>query len=234
MSTDGQRKGPRRKSRTAPAQRSRRGSPARSTAHAVLRAVGDGAYANLELPRALRHARLDDRDAAFATELTYGTLRMQGFYDAIIVEATGRPTSRLDGGVLDVLRMGVHQVLAMRVPDHAAADQAVGLARTVAGPGAAGLVNAVMRRVSESTPEEWRQRMAERMQEAGLRVIEVHTSTVSGCSHFACAGFGVICRTGAADGTGPSGKGPPPVKNQAARAQVTPWPHPPWSTSSGR
>lgn len=159
MSPDGSRKGPRQKSRTAPAQRSRRGSPARSTAHAVLRAVGDGAYANLELPRALRRARLDDRDAAFATELTYGTLRMQGFYDAIIVEATGRPTSRLDGGVLDVLRMGVHQVLAMRVPDHAAADQAVGLARAVAGPGAAGLVNAVMRRVSESTADEWRERV---------------------------------------------------------------------------
>lgn len=155
----GQRRGPRQKSRTAPAQRSRQGSPARSTAHAVLQAVGDGAYANLELPKALRRARLDDRDAAFATELTYGTLRMQGFYDAVIAEATQRPTKRLDGGVLDVLRMGVHQVLAMRVPNHAAADQAVGLARSVAGPGAAGLVNAVMRRVSESTLDQWRERV---------------------------------------------------------------------------
>ncbi|WP_338747809.1 RsmB/NOP family class I SAM-dependent RNA methyltransferase [Janibacter alittae] len=153
------RRGPRQKSRTAPAERSRRGSPARRTAHAVLQAVGEGAYANLELPKALRRARLDDRDAAFATELTYGTLRMQGFYDAVITEAAGRATSRLDGGVLDVLRMGAHQVLAMRVPDHAAADQAVALARSVAGPGAAGLVNAVMRRISESSVAEWRERV---------------------------------------------------------------------------
>ena len=150
-------RGPRQRSRTAPSQRSRQGSPARRTALDVLRAVGDGAYANLELPRALRRARLDERDAAFATELTYGTLRMQGFYDAIVADAAQRPTQRLDGGVLDVLRLGAHQVLSMRVPDHAAADQAVGLARSVAGPGAAGLVNAVMRRISERSTEEWRE-----------------------------------------------------------------------------
>src|SRR5699024_5224597 len=90
-------RGPRQRSRTAPAQRSRRGDPPRSVAQGVLRAVADGAYANLELPAALRRARITGRDAAFATELTYGTLRMQGFYDAVIAEAAQRPTSRLDG-----------------------------------------------------------------------------------------------------------------------------------------
>ncbi len=153
------RRGPRQRSRTAPAQRSRRGDPARSTAHDVLRAVAEGAYANLELPKALRRARLSGRDAAFATELTYGTLRMQGFYDAVIADAAQRPTERLDGAVLDVLRLGAHQVLGMRVPEHAAADQSVGLARAVAGPGAAGLVNAVMRRISERPLEEWQERV---------------------------------------------------------------------------
>ncbi|MGO1167666.1 MAG: RsmB/NOP family class I SAM-dependent RNA methyltransferase [Janibacter sp.] len=153
------RRGPRQKSRTAPAQRSRGGDPTRSTAHAVLRAVADGAYANLELPQALRRARLSGRDAAFATELTYGTLRMQGFYDAVIADAAQRAVGRLDGAVLDVLRLGTHQVLGMRVPEHAAADQSVGLARAVAGAGAAGLVNAVMRRVAERSLQEWRERV---------------------------------------------------------------------------
>ena len=154
-----QQRGPRQKSRTAPAQRSRRGDPARSTAHGVLRAVADGAYANLELPKALRRARLAGRDAAFTTELTYGTLRMQGFYDAVIAAAAQRPTSRLDGPVLDVLRLGAHQILGMRVPEHAAADQSVGLARSVAGAGAAGLVNAVMRRIAEQSLEEWQEQV---------------------------------------------------------------------------
>ena len=149
-------RGPRQKSRTAPSARARRADVPRSTAQQVLRAVSqDSAYANLELPRALRRARLSGRDAAFATELTYGTLRMQGLYDAVIAEASQRPVSKLDGGVLDVLRMGAHQVLGMRVPEHAAADQSVALARAAAGQGAAGLVNAVMRRIGERSREEW-------------------------------------------------------------------------------
>lgn len=154
-----QHRGPRPKSRTAPSQRSRRGDPARSAAFHVLRAVADGAYANLELPQALRRARLSGRDAAFATELTYGTLRMQGFYDAVIAAAAGRPASRLDGPVLDVLRLGAHQILGMRVPEHAAADQTVGLARSASGAGASGLVNAVMRRISEQPLEDWQEQV---------------------------------------------------------------------------
>ncbi|MGE9783238.1 RsmB/NOP family class I SAM-dependent RNA methyltransferase [Janibacter sp. G368] len=149
-------RGPRQKSRTAPSARSRQGDVPRTTALRVLRAVShEGAYANLELPKALRRARLSGRDAGFATELTYGTLRMQGLYDAIIAEAAQRPVSKLDGGVLDVLRMGAHQVLGMRVPEHAAADQSVALARSVAGQGAAGLVNAVMRRIGERSRDAW-------------------------------------------------------------------------------
>ena len=187
-----ERRGPRQRSRTAPAQRSRRGDPARSTAHEVLRSVADGAYANLELPKALRRARLTGRDAAFATELTYGTLRLQGFYDAVIAEAAQRPTSRLDGGVLDVLRLGAHQVLGMRVPEHAAVDQSVALARFVAGQGAAGLVNAVMRRITGSSLEEWRERVVPAEPEAErLAVGQSHPVWVVKALRQALIGHGV-------------------------------------------
>src|SRR5699024_970726 len=125
-------RGPRQRSRTAPAQRSRRGDPPRSVARGARRAVADGAYANLELPAALRGARIAGRAAAVATELAVGALRMEGCYDAVIAEAARRPTSRRDGPGLDVLRLGAHQVLGMRVPEHAAADQSVALARAVA------------------------------------------------------------------------------------------------------
>ena len=151
------RSGPRGSQRSLqkPSERAKHAEPARFAAYTLLRAVEEGAYANLEFPAILRRHRLDSRDAAFATELAFGTLRMQGFYDAVIQRAAGRPLAKIDAGVLDVLRLGAHQLLGMRVPAHAAADQTVGLARTVSGAGASGFVNAVMRRVSERTREEW-------------------------------------------------------------------------------
>ncbi len=143
--------GPRRRSATAPSERTRRAEPTRFAAYTLLRAVDEGAYANLEMPNILRRHRLEGRDAAFATELGFGTIRWQGFYDAVIAEAAGRPTTRIDPQVLDVLRLGAHQLLGMRVATHAAADQTVGLSKVVAGAGAGGFVNAVMRRISERT-----------------------------------------------------------------------------------
>ncbi len=144
-----------------PAERARRADPARDAAYLVLRAVADGAYANLELPQALRRARLSGRDAAFATELAYGTLRGQGRYDAVIDLAAARPGAAVDPPVRDVLRLGVHQLLAMRVPDHAAVSATVALARDHVGAGAGGFVNAVLRRVSERTAEQWDEAVVE-------------------------------------------------------------------------
>jgi 16S rRNA (cytosine967-C5)-methyltransferase len=122
----------------------------------VLRAVAEeDAYANLVLPARIRHHHLDKRDAGFATELSYGALRGQGTYDAILARCVDRPLSQLDPAVLDALHIGTHQLLAMRVPAHAALDQTVGLARAVIGAGPSALINAVLRKVSARTLEEW-------------------------------------------------------------------------------
>jgi 16S rRNA (cytosine967-C5)-methyltransferase len=120
-----------------------------------MRAVADGAYTNLELPAALRSRGMHGRDAAFATELVYGATRMRGLYDRIVEVAAQRPVTDVEGPVLDTLRLGVHQLLGMRVPSHAAVDETVALARHVNGAGAAGFVNAVLRRVTEREREEW-------------------------------------------------------------------------------
>ncbi|WP_369047221.1 RsmB/NOP family class I SAM-dependent RNA methyltransferase [Sinomonas sp. P10A9] len=147
---------PRRFSEQAPSQRSRAADPARLVAFEVLRAVSrDDAYANLVLPQRIRHHRLDRRDAGFATELAYGALRGQGTYDAILALNVDRPLGQLDPAVLDVLRLGTHQLLGMRVPPHAALNQTVALTRAVVGAGPASLVNAVLRRVSEKELDEW-------------------------------------------------------------------------------
>jgi 16S rRNA (cytosine967-C5)-methyltransferase len=140
-----------------------------------MRAVADGAYANLELPKLLRERRIHGRDAAFATELVYGAIRMHGFYDPIIAVAAGRPVSNIDAGVLDTLRLGAHQLLGMRVPPHAAADETVGLARHVNGAGAAGFVNAVMRRISERGREEWLAEVVPRGGDLAARLAVEHS-----------------------------------------------------------
>lgn len=143
-------------SQSAPGQRSRRADPARLVAFRVLRAVAqDGAYANLVLPHETRRAGLDKRDAGFATELTYGALRAQGTYDAILTRNVDRDLKRLDPPVLDALRLGVHQLLAMRVDSHAAVNETVALVRNQIGAGPAGLVNAVLRKVGEKPLEQW-------------------------------------------------------------------------------
>lgn len=132
----------------------------RQAALEILRAVReDDAYANLVLPQVLHGFGLTGRDAAFATELAYGTLRMRGWYDAILALCIDRPLEKVEPILLDVLRMGVHQLLSMRVPDHAAVDSSCSLAREQgAKPGAkarAGFVNAVLRKVAARDLAGW-------------------------------------------------------------------------------
>ena len=115
----------------------------------------DDAFANLLLPELLETADLDRRDAGFATALTYGTLRLLGRYDAMIAACTDRPLERIDPAVLDVLRLGAHQLMAMRVAQHAAVSTTVDLATTSCGRGAATFVNAVMRRLSGRDLDSW-------------------------------------------------------------------------------
>ncbi len=141
---------------TARGQRRRRPDRARRAAFDALRAVnGDGAYANLAMPALLRERRLTGRDAAFATELLAGTCRWQGSYDTIIAAAAGRPLKEFQPAVVDLLRLGAHQILAMRVPTPVAVAAGVDLAAATVGERVTGLVNAVLRRIAERSLDEW-------------------------------------------------------------------------------
>jgi 16S rRNA (cytosine967-C5)-methyltransferase len=77
-------------------------------------------YSNLLLPQALNASKLEERDRSFVTELLYGTIRMQGKHDWVLQQISDRPWAEVDPGIVDVCRMGVHQIHEMRVPDHAA------------------------------------------------------------------------------------------------------------------
>lgn len=132
--------------------------PARRIALDVIGAVRDSdAYANLLLPVRLGRAKLSDADAALATELTYGTLRMQGYYDRVIALAANRPVEQIDRPILDVLRLACHQILSMRVPAHAAVDESVELARAVGSRSAVGFTNGVLRTITRSDAQTWRE-----------------------------------------------------------------------------
>ncbi len=130
--------------------------PARRAAFEVLKAVRTkDAYTNLALPHQLGKYRLSGRDAAFATELAAGTIRGQGTYDAILAACTDRPLAATAAKVLDVLRLGCHQLLGMRVAPHAAISTSVDLVRSEVGPGPSGFVNAVLRKVSAHDLDTW-------------------------------------------------------------------------------
>ena len=135
--------------------------PARETAWEVLvRVAVDGAFANLVLPASLRERRIGGRDAAFATELTYGTLRAQGVLDAVIADCSSRDISRIEPKVLAALRLGAYQLLYTRVEPHAAVDTSVRLVEAAGQPKAKGFANAILRTISRTPAEEWMDKLA--------------------------------------------------------------------------
>jgi len=90
--------------------------PARRAAFDVLQAVRErDAYPNLLLPVLLRERGISGRDAAFATELTYGSSRVRGLLDAVIGSAANREPETINPILLDLLRLGAYQLLRTRV-----------------------------------------------------------------------------------------------------------------------
>jgi len=133
----------------------------RRAALQILREVRtNGAYANIAATSVLADFGVTGKDAAFATELAFGTLRLQGWYDLVLSACISRDWNDVQNDLKDILRMGVHQLLDMRVPDHAAVDTSCELARDAGEPGGAkgraGFVNAVLRKVLARDSAHWR------------------------------------------------------------------------------
>lgn len=112
-------------------------------------------YSNLLLPQALNASKLEERDRALVTELLYGTIRMQGKHDWVLAQVSDRPWSEVDSGIVDICRLGVHQLHEMRIPDHAAVAATVEVARKRLGESKASFVNALLRGVTRKSIENW-------------------------------------------------------------------------------
>ena len=130
--------------------------PSRLLAFDVITEVNrNEGYSNLLLPAALNASTLEDRDRNLVTELVYGTLRMQGKHDWVLSQVSDRDWSQVDDGIVDIARMGVHQIHEMRIPDHAAVSSTVEVARKRLGESKASFVNALLRSVTRKSYEQW-------------------------------------------------------------------------------
>ena len=114
-----------------------------------------GGYSNLLLPQALADSTFDERDRGFTTELVYGTIRMQGLYDYIFSQISDRPWNEVDAEIVDLARMGAHQVFSMRTPPHAAVSATVDVARKKLGESKGSFINALMRKSSSKVLTQW-------------------------------------------------------------------------------
>jgi 16S rRNA (cytosine967-C5)-methyltransferase len=119
--------------------------------YALERCRRGGAWSPAAIDGAAEKFALDRRDTAFVSRLTLCALENFALCDHYIGAYCTLPVKRLEPAVLDILRLGVCQILFMdRVPDSAAVDTGVQLCRDAGYARAAGLVNAVLRRVAEN------------------------------------------------------------------------------------
>jgi 16S rRNA (cytosine967-C5)-methyltransferase len=128
-------------------------SPARKAAFDILLAVEGGKAHSDELLRGKAVDMLSPADRNLATALVLGVLRWQIWLDRQMLPLLKRPNAKLDREVLIALRLSAFQLLFLdRVPAHAAIDESVELAKRSGHRFAAGMVNAVLRKLSVRAP----------------------------------------------------------------------------------
>lgn len=123
------------------------GSSRKTALDVLLRVEQDGAYADRALDAALKRARVRPEERGLVTELVYGTLRQQSYLDFIIGCFSSRGVDKLDPVLRVGLRLGAHQLVAMRVPSHAAVHETVGAIGSRSHR-VKGFANAVLRKIA--------------------------------------------------------------------------------------
>ncbi len=123
---------------------------ARQTAFSILLKIEkDKAYSNIALDSAVREISLDSTDCAFISRLVYGVTERKLTLDFVISQFLNQPIKKLKAEVLVILRIGTYQILYMdKIPDSAAVNESVTLAKNNKSSYASGVVNAVLRKVS--------------------------------------------------------------------------------------
>jgi 16S rRNA (cytosine967-C5)-methyltransferase len=119
--------------------------------NSLIRCEKDGRYSNLELDSAIIKYNLTGVDRAFFTALVYGVIERRITLDYITAKYSHIPLDKLNVFILNILRLGVYQIMYMtRVPDSAACNESVKQARRRSNEGAASYVNAVLREITRN------------------------------------------------------------------------------------
>ena len=112
----------------------------------LCKTFGSGGYSNIQLDSGLRSSDLDTRGKSFCSALYYGIIARRITLDYIIGGLSKLPLGKLEPAVLNILRCGIYQLLYMdNVPDNAAVNESVSLAKKFGRTSASGMVNAVLR-----------------------------------------------------------------------------------------
>lgn len=118
----------------------------RFTVLELLDKMDNGAYSNLALDSMLKSTDYSDRDKAFISRIFYGILERKLTLEYIISMYSDKPLQKLDGIVVNILKIGIYQIKYMdSVPDNAAVNETVNLAKQAKKVSAAKFVNAVLR-----------------------------------------------------------------------------------------
>ncbi len=113
-----------------------------------------GSYSNLQLDSGLKASDLDDRGKKMCSAVYYGVIERKLTLDHIIGGLSSRPIAKLDSIILNILRCGIYQIMYMdSVPDNAAVNESVALAKKFRKTSASGMVNAVLRNFIRSGKE---------------------------------------------------------------------------------
>lgn len=125
---------------------------ARAVALSLLcRVSADKGYSNILLNQELSSGSLSALDAAFTTTLVYGVLEKMICLDFFISHFAKRSVKDIEPKALNIIRLGAYQIMFLdKVPDSAAVNESVRLAKSSGAAKAAGLVNAVLRRIVEN------------------------------------------------------------------------------------
>lgn len=123
-------------------------NPRQAALEILYRVEQEGAYANIALNKKLNDSRMDKKDRGLTTELTYGTLRQQINLDWVLSKFISRSLSSLTPWIRNILRMSLYQIMNMdKIPDSAAVNEGVNLAKKFGHKGTVSFVNGVLRNI---------------------------------------------------------------------------------------
>ena len=126
-------------------------NPREAALAALERCRRDGAWSGAAIDMAIKRYALDRRDGALASRLCLGVLQNSRLLDFYINCYSNTPSDRLEARVRDILRLGIYQLVMLdKIPARAAVNESVALCKSSGCARASGLVNAVLRKVSNS------------------------------------------------------------------------------------